>query len=521
MLALLKRFILFALLLAVWALLLWFGIGFDLSGHGLAVLLAVHLLPPALAYGLGWYAMVGRKRRQEREAQERARLEREEQTRQETQARQRHRDELASRRVGADCLAVAFGGWLERGGQGSVAGGAEGVAVQALEGPLEVEHEGFGAPTVTGAMFLPYLTDTLASLYALCPGAAAFPVLVDGPADLAVDECCALVRQAWLAVPSHDVEADAGASAAFRQTLRVAALPAGSSVADTVIHQFELEPELPGTVLLAFDSPWLRHAGEDEDEIPDELRERRRWQGVPAQGVVAMAVAMAVANPGLADLLRKVDEGLPKGGALDDSFTAYWERGIELGPALVPLARLPGNVRRQLAEALPLARLHRSAGGDCAEKPGRANVLGNAMRMALERAMVNAALLPWPYPTPVATEPAEAEEGAPPKQVPACDWLVHNAGGVECSGPRLAAVGLALHFFDIDLNPIDEATNFPAKVGDLGRGLPLALLAQAVNKAAETASPACWVHFDGDSRFDAGFVVPTPAINPILEEEAA
>lgn len=515
MLALLKRFVLFALLLAVWALLLWFGIGFDLSGHGLVVLLAVHLLPPALAYGLGWYALVGRKRRQEREAQERARLEREEQSRQEELARQRHRDELASRRIGADCLAVAFGGWLERGGQGSVAGGVEGVAVQALEEPPEVENDGFGAPTITGAMFLPYLTDTLASLFALCPGAAAFPVLVGGPADLAVDECCALVRQAWLAIPGNE----AAEGAPLRQALRVTALPAGSSVADTVIHQFELEPELPGAVLLAFDSPWFRHAGEDEDEIPDELRERRRWLGEPAQGVVAMAVA----NPGLAALLRKVEDGLPKGGALDDSFTAYWERGIELGPPLVPLARLPTEARRGLAEALPLARLHRSVGGDCAEKPGRANVLGNAMRMALERAMVNAALLPWPYPapTPVATEPAKAGEGAPPKQVPACDWLVHNAGGVECAGPRLAAVGLALHFFDIGLNPIDEATNFPAKVGDLGRGLPLALLAQAVNKAAETASPACWVHFDGDSRFDAGFVVPAPAINANLEEEAA
>lgn len=523
MLALLKRFSLFVALVVVWTLLLWFGICLELSAHTLPVLLALHLVPPGLAYGLGWYVLVGRRRRQEKAALEQARVEREEQARQDQLARTRHIEELARRRIGADCLAVAISGWFERGGQGAVSAGVDGVAVQALEeAPEFSDDDGLGIPPHAGQHLAPHLVEALQSLYVSCPGAMAFLVLVEGPAELAADECCALVRQALvhlnppaaeesLATPGDDegLGGQEHARQPGRRALipRVSALPAsGAAVADSLIQQFEQEPELPGLVVLAFDSPWCRWATEDEDDLPEAEQERRRWQGAPAQGVVGLAVA----NPRLPELLGTVAESLPKHGLLDDSYTTYWERGIELSPPLVPLVYLSATVRQDLADAVPLARLHRSHGSECQDKPGRANELGNALRISLERAMVNGGLLPWPYGGPL-TDKAEAE----PKP-PACDWLVHNAGGIDRSGPRLAGVGLALHCFDINLNPVDEATNFPAKVGDLGRALPLALLAQAVNKTAESGSPACWVQFSGEARFDVGFTVPglAPETNP-------
>ena len=528
MLVLLKRIFLFVALVVAWALLLWFGIRLELSAHSFPVLLALHLVPPGLAYCLGWYVLVGRKRRQEKAALQQARIEREEQAQQDQLARTRHIEELARRRIGADCLAVAISGWFERGGRGAVSAGADGVAVQALEeAPEFPDDDGLGIAPHAGRHLAPNLVEALQSLYASCPGAMAFPVLVEGPAALAADECCALVREALVQLSPPAAEAgvadpgdDEGNGGLGHSpqpgrrapTPRVSALPAsGAALIDSLIQQFEQEPELPGLVVLAFDSPWCRWAAQDEEDLPEAEQERRRWHGAPAQGVVAMAVA----NPRLPQLLATVEEGMPKHGLLDDSYTAYWERGIELSPPLVPLAYLSATARQDLADAVPLARMHRSNGSECQGKPGRANELGNALRMSLERAMVNGGLLPWPYGAGLADK---AEEEPNP---PACDWLVHNAGGIDRSGPRLAAVGLALHFFDIDLNPVDEATNFPAKVGDLGRALPLALLAQAVNKTAESGSSACWVQFSGEARFDVGFTVPALAQESNPQEVAA
>lgn len=527
MLALLKRSTLFVALVIVWALLLWFVIRLELPAHSFPVLLALHLLPPCLAYGLGWYVLVGRKKRQEKEALQRAKIEREEQARQEQLARARHIEELARRRVGADCLAVAISGWLERGGAGAVSPGAAGVTVLALDGEPEFpDEDGLGEAPQAGRHLAPYLVEAMQSLYSSCPGAMAFPVLVQGPAELAADDCCALVREALpkpgpkeagdAVIPDSDTGLDGqGSSASPGRRVpspRVSVLPAGgTALADILIQQFEQEPELPGLVVLAFDSPWCRWASRDEDdELSAAERERRQWHGAPAQGVVAMAVV----NPRLSELLTVVEESLPKNGLLEDSYTTYWERGIELSPLLMPLAYLPIEARKGLSNGVPLATLHRSQGDDYQGKPGRSNELGNAFRLSMERAMVNGGLLPWPYGA-VSADPSEKT-----CVVAECDWLVHNAGGIDCSGPRLAAVGLALHCFDINLNPIDEATNFPAKVGDLGQALPMALLAQAVNKTAASITPTCWVQFSGESRFDLGFIVPflAPEIPP---QEAA
>lgn len=528
MLALLKRSTLFVALVIVWALLLWFVVRLELSAHSFPVLLALHLLPPCLVYGLGWYVLIGRKRSQEKEALQRAKLEREEQVRQEQLARARHIEELARRRAGADCLAVAISGWLERGGAGAVSPGADGVTVLALDGePAFPDDDGLAEAPQAGRHLAPHLVEAMQALYSSCPGAMAFPVLVQGPAELAADDCCALVREALLQLGFSEFgdvviqSNDAGlgrqgspASPGCRTPApRVFAMPAGGgALADILIQQFEQEPELPGLVVLAFDSPWCRWASrEADDELSAAERKLRQWHGAPAQGVVAMAVG----NPRLSVLLAVVEESLPRNGLLEDSYTTYWERGIELSPILMPLACLPAEARKGLSNGVPLATLHRSHGDDYRGKPGRSNELGNAFRLSMERAMVNAGLLPWPYGV-VSADPSEKTD-----VVPECDWLVHNAGGIDCSGPRLAAVGLALHCFDINLNPIDEATNFPAKVGDLGRALPLGLLAQAVNKTAASGTPTCWVQFDGESRFDLGFIVPFSAPEIPPQEAAA
>lgn len=506
MVGIIKSLILFVATLGLWTLLLWFGLRPDFSGFGPAGLLGLHALPP-LGIWLGGSWLVRRRgRKQAEEEQAAADRQRQEDARAAEAARQRHAAELAQRQFALPVLAAAFSGWRESGDDQAVTPGAEAVVVLPL---ADASDEDDDSDADFAGRLVPHLRDALAETYLLCPGAAAFSIVVRGPAEWAVEEGAALVRAALAdaSLPFADsgVAGDAGLPVPAVQ-----GLPSGPLLADTLLGQFDADPELPGLLVLAFDSPYARHAAADadDDELPAAEFERRRWQGQPAQGVVALALA----NPRLAAMLEQVaaagvDElagDLPAGQGGHGAPRPYWEAGNALPPRLLPLAALSVDARQALAEAVPLAHLHRAVAGECHPRPGRVNQLADAARRAIERALVNARGLPAPDLAAAAEAPAVDDTPSSP----ACDWLVHNAGGIDCAGQRLAALSLALHTFGIDLNPIDEATNFPARIGDLGAVLPLALLAQAINKAAETGGPACWVEFAGAERFHVGFVVP-------------
>jgi len=502
-----KSLMFFFATLGLWTLLLWFGLRLDFSDFGVASLLGLHVFPPLAIWLGGWWLIRRRRNRQAAEEQAAADHQRQEDARATEAARQRHAAELVQRQFALPVLAAAFGGWLESGSDQAVTPGAAAVAVLPLADAADDDDD----PDADSAgRLVPHVRDALAETYLLCPGAAAFSIVVRGPAEWGSAEGVSVVRAA-LADESLPF-AEAGFAGEPGLPLpAVQSLPSGPALADTLLGQFDADPDLPGLLVLAFDSPYARHAAldTDDDQLPAAEIERRRWQGQPAQGVVALALA----NPRLAAMLEQVaaaevDElvgDFPAGQGGHGAPRPYWEAGNALPSRLLPLAALSVDARQALAEAVPLAHLHRPVAGECAPRPGRVNQLADAARRAIERALVNARVLPAPDLAAAATDAPPADD-TPPS--PACDWLVHNAGGIDCAGQRLAALSLALHTFGIDLNPIDEATNFPARVGDLGAALPLALLAQAINKAAETASPACWVEFAGMELFHVGFVAP-------------
>lgn len=522
MLRIVKFGVMLLALSGLWAGLLWFGIAPAFAQYSPLALIGMHALPPLALTGGISLLIQQRQLRRARDAQAAVDARAEEESLAAAAAKERHARELAQRQFGVPVLAITFAGWLERGGSDAVTPGAEAVAVLPCD---EVEaHEDVAdcsEANVAGddlGLALP-LADALAETYALCPGAAAFALYVRGPGEWSGKQSIDVVRAALADRRLPFSGADAGHAEGIPFPV-VHALPAAAGVGEALVGLFDEDSGLPGAVVLAFDSPHARTAAsadEAEELAPAEV-ERRRWLGLPAQGVVALVLG----NPALGAMVAQVEaaragagEGVSgaeegTGGAV---MRPYWESGNTLTGALVPLAALSPPDRLALTESMPLGSLHRPVAGECVARPGRVNALAEAARRAVERALVNARLTAAPGAPSPAEGASPSMPGADASEVatPACDWLVHNAGGIDCSGPRLAALSLALHAFGIDLNPIDEATNFPARVGNLGAALPLALVAQAINKAAEVGSAACWVEFSGAETFHLGFVVPASA----------
>lgn len=506
MVVIIGRLALLVAMLAGWALSLWFLIRPDFDGMSTAWLLVIHGVPPLHL----WAAVLGlaRFRRQRIAAQAMANDEarHREDAAAADASRARHEAEIAHRRYHLSVLAAVLGGWRAPGPGGVLVAAAELVAVLPTPDdtdPLDVADH--GAAAILG----PHLDDVLRETYELCPGAASLPVRVLGPADLRTADLSVLIRtvvgdamRLAGAEPHVDDQTD---------PLPVDWLPPGACLAEALFGMFDAHPLLPGVVVVGVDSPYARElAAARADEEPTSAQaERRRWHGQPAQGVVAVVLA----NPALGQMLGQVAESQAVGHAGVDADTGlprpYWQATQDLAAHLRPLAALDADVRERLAAMVPLAYVHRPELAECRPRAGRVVHFSAAARRALERGLVNSGLLSLANPA------LPGEDGAtvsPPEEVspgpPGCDWLVHNAGGIDRAGQRLAALSLAFNSLGIELNPIDEATNFPARIGDLGAARSVAMLAQAVNKAAELAAPACWVEFSEGERFHVGFVMP-------------
>jgi hypothetical protein len=163
-------------------------------------------------------------------------------------------------------------------------------------------------------------------------------------------------------------------------------------------------------------------------------------------------------------------------------------------------------LRQLLAQHVPVARIHRAACGDGGETPGRVLELSLTLTGLLERAQVNAGLIAMPFigdgkdEQPAATETEDA--------APRCEWLVHNAGGVENAGSRLASIGMALMVFNIELNLVAMATNIVTRAGNLGRARSIAMLAMTALQAQAQGAPALHAEFSDPDKVAVSFAVP-------------
>lgn len=504
----LKKIFLFLLLLGIWIFCLWYVVGFDLGGHSLLALAMAHLGPPVGTFSCGWLIWRGVLRKKQETAQRQAELERESAQKAVQEAVAKRRQELSERRFAIDCLSVAFGGLWERSGsdESFIEAVNERVSVDRLDRPPYFFDEDEDRDAPPAEEYLEeVIGQTLSNIYAQCPGSEAFPILALGPDSLPEEMLGTLIRrvQAVAEGESPNDMGEGGEDHASRLLPPVSCLGGeGRALIDCLIERFQGQPDLPGVVVVGFDAPCCRTQPQQFGAVPPPPSAQDKWLGRPSQGVVAMVFA----NTELKGLVASVEENLSGEGEIADCYTPFWERGVAFSQNQIFLAQLPRESRGFLCNVRALARFHKSSEGRWEEKSGRSNRLGEVMRLAMERAMVNAALLPG-------MEATAAEENSSEDEQYQCEWLVHNAGGVDVCGPRLAALGLALHGFSQEMNPVDEATNFPAKVGNLGAVLPLAMLAQVANKTEETQGPCCWIRFREDGGFFLGFANPVGAAN--------
>jgi hypothetical protein len=499
--------------IATWIAILWLAIVPDFTTWPNLGIIALHTLPP-LAIWLTWMAIRRRiRRRKSDDAQAREQLAQAERDAAREAARQRHEDAMRQRRFGCDCRFVTFAGIALASELPLLNVAAENIEVQSR--PLDEARA--SAASAILEQLAPAIGDAIENLYRACAAASAFPIFIQPPADTSGEETLAVVRNACNSIAKKlGLRSDARPSSP-----PILFMPSSDSAANSAVALFDLTPDLPGAVVLAFDSPLARTASSDPENDMEQARQRREQQvGKPSEGVVALLLT----NPDLESMLKAID-GNDNGAGDHDSMTPYWRKSMEVEGHLALLSRASREQRGELAQLPVLGRIRRAVFRDASAQPAGVLETTRIMQQSLEQAQINAGIidLPFSQDEPVAATAAADAAGrsspsssSPPTR---CRWLVHNAGGVDYAGKRLAALGAAMYYFNIDLSPvdIDMSTNIVTRAGDLGRATGISQLALGVAHAADTRYPALCAEFSDHGGFAVSFITPagTPEIRSI------
>jgi len=484
-----RALFLLTLLVVGWGAALWFIVVPDFSTWSLPRLAVVHVAPPFVAWSIWCW---GCRRRQQRNAARAVRQE--ELAAQERQAaleaaRVQHAAEQRRLQFGCDCLGLAMVTTATTDEPPAPAGDC--IHVATID-----KHDLTEANDLLEQLH-PGIDEALGALYSQCGAAAHFPIYLAPPSDMSGEAVIATVRQ----VQARFLD---GPGVVKMTTAPVVFLPQRDSVADSLISLFETNPELPGAVILAFDSPWWRaqRLADDDDRQDGESTVRdglSRWLGAPGQGVIALFVTHPELPAMLINLTRQQHP--------DDPMTPYWERLVGSATPHSALARLSDREYDTLRAQTPLARIHRSASTQLDASDAKQSLRqGFAQDVAtlIERAQIHATQI---HLSLDAKTPVIADETSSSSPATRCDWLVHNTGSVDCGGPRLASLGVALIKRGFDLDPIDAATNVVVNIGDLGQARSLGMLALAVARTAAEGAVLC-AEFSGDERLSLFFAQP-------------
>lgn len=474
-------------LVLAWCGVLWWLIAPDFASLRPFDLATLHAGPPVLCWS-GWRFWLGYRERRQTAAmakiEERAEQDREAAL---ATAKAAHASEQQRVRFGCDCRAVAMTQLIAASDE--IAEGLAGrdvayISMQASEiGTIRdtlLDHLGCGIEEVLGAIF------------ERCPAALAFPIYVVPQNDLSGEGVVASIRKhrsERLTIPWEGLPLGTETPC----SIRVAFLPQRDSVANSVIDLFETQPDLPGAVVLAFDSPWWRRNYCDSGEQGDFDAGEDRVP--PAQGVFALVVT----HPDLSEILT----ALSPDDSSNDSMTPHWARSANRVGSPAGLSGLSAATLESLMQNKPLARIHRAA--SAAGNPGvsRRLELAQCLATLIERAQINSAQIDIAFS---ASTESDAGSADPLEERAGCGWLVHNAGESIVGGQRLASLGAALFRRGLDVEPIDEATNVSQVIGDLGCARELAALALAVTHAALGARNVLSADFYGDDQISVFFV---------------
>jgi hypothetical protein len=502
--------------IATWIAVLWLAIAPDFTAWPNFGIIALHALPP-LAIWLTWMAIRRRiRRRKSEDAQAREQHAQAERDAAREAARQRHEDAMRQRRFGCDCRFVTFAGIALASELPLLNVAAENIEVQSH--PLDEARA--SAASAILEQLAPAIWDAIENLFRACAAASAFPIFIQPPADTSGEETLAVVRNACNGIAEKlGLHNDARPSSP-----QILFMPSSDSAANSAITLFDSTPDLPGAVVLAFDSPLARIASSNPENDTDRARQKRERQaGKPSEGVVALLLT----NPDLESMLKAID-GIDNDTGDHDSMTPYWRKSMEVEGHLALLSSASREQRGELAQLPVLGRIRRAVFRDASAQSAGVLETTRIMQESLEQAQINAGIidLPFSQDEPVATMAAagaanrssssSSSSSSPPTR---CHWLVHNAGGVDYAGKRLAALGAAMYYFNIDLNPvdIDMSTNIVTRAGDLGRATGISQLALGIAHAADTRCPALCAEFSDHGGFAVSFITPagTPEIRSI------
>lgn len=469
-----KNLLVFVFSLLAWSGLLWFGIRPDFIRQSTPLLISLHLLPPLALSAASWWHQLRERRRAGVEQQQR---EAEAQRQRETAhraAQEQHHMETVRRRRGCDCRFVAVTGLSQTGDQ-DVPELDNVVWDRLAADDPALAHRPLSPLTALRN----HLAHALQQLYLHCETAIHFPIYLVPPPGTAAEECIRLVRE--LALPAEPA---------------VAYLHEAENTTQRLIELFE-RPDLPGCIVLAFDSPLAGQKPPDPDDDPPPRTAEQALRGDPGQAVVALLLTHPELDAMLASLAHAESSGH------DDLMKPYWERS-QANTEYPRWAAMEMEQRKVLLDLPVLARLQRAATLQIDDKRPSALGLTKQLRSALEDALINAGQRPQPWIVPAggAAQPPEPTDTQPVQ----CAWLVHNAGSHTHRGVRLGALGTALHAFEIDLNPIDQACNIVQGCGDLGSGNALFMAALGIIRSAQQQDAVLCAEFTSPSQASVYFV---------------
>ncbi len=465
-----------------WWGLLWLLIPSEWAVTNPGSLLMLHLAPPpALGLGVRAWERLGSLRLEE-EAQQAEVQAAEASAQADRAARARHVAQLAERQQMLECRALhcialpadTVPAWLDE--------TQEGWSWRRLEADELAEGLEQGADALRAGL----AQEVLAALYACAPGAAWLPVYTESPTEEA--------PMTWLARVQGWVQAQGRRCLTQNAPHADVRLLAGQGALAARVQQiFELQPELPGVVVLAADGAALQGPLLEPEDV------------LPPGGLACV---------GLLFLRQGLDEdGHARAAVLDsDPYRPYWEkRFVRPVPAwgAVPLEYQPG-----LAGLPVLARLARPGVADGLPQR-RGQQLARGLAPRLEEALVNAALQDLPF----CPEEARPELNRAPELA----WLVHNCGPVDQAGTRLAAVCNTLSLHQAELDPVEQASNSVTEWGETGAATPSLLAALAITHARRLGQPVLMAQFQADAA-SLGIVLPPerpPESPPVFEESRA
>lgn len=455
-------------MLAWWGA-LWWGMPVNWQRISPSAILLLHTLPPLLFASsiriFGW--LKARKARQQ--AAEQAAREAQAQQAQQQAAREQHEAAIRLRQQTVECRGVWVSTlsptppqWIDE--------LPPGCSWQTLE-PEALE------PGELRTSLTPVLSELLQQVYNDTPEAMHLPLYLVPMAELAGAE-----QLQWI----KPLQQQAAAEIDPEQRLSCRFMPEHGPLGDRVLQLLRQDPELPGLLTLSLDAPWASEEEENDDAFaPAPVRS-------PAPGLAL--VAMLFLRPGL-----PMPESMPAQQAGEDPYQPYWDKNTPVRNA--HWGGVPAEAQLALLTQPALASLSQSA--EALECRGGALSLSKAIRPLLDQCMLNAGLSTQPF-----GEEIQAQAEAKP-----LSWLIHNSGPVESGGTRLAAVGNVLGTAQVDLNPIDQASNIVREWGDVGQAASALLAASAVCHSARLEAPVVMTQFAADS-------VNLAIITPPAEQES-